>query len=453
MKKILVLIVLLFSIHEISAQKVGQKEAYEYFLDFFTSPDPRTHNISHAYIKNNWEESFEILAIETLYFLKNVKNATKILELLEKKTKKNYRYDFHSWFEYIWNKEPAYNASYYKFKAILHHSIDQRFYRYFLNRDHQSTIRLDEVRWGGVVQDGIPPLRDPKMISAQQATYLKDDHIIFGITVNGDIRAYPKRILAWHEMFTDTVGGIPVAGVYCTLCGTVILYKTNEDGVQYQFGTSGFLYRSNKLMYDKETQSLWNTLWGKPVIGPLVGKNIELEYLSVVTTTWGEWKKKHPETLVLSLRTGHQRDYNEGVAYKEYFATDDLMFNIPKKDKRLKNKQQILAIRLPDQTDENFAISSKFLKRKKIFKHKINNLNFTVFTDKTGAHRVYFSEAIQFIEYDKNATAIDDKGNTWILKENALINTTTQQELKRFPAYNAFWFGYQAAFPEVKLIK
>ena len=110
------------------------------------------------------------------------------------------------------------------------------------------------------------------MLDASEATYLGDRNIVFGIEVNGDARAYPKRILAWHEMFTDSVGGVPVAGVYCTLCGTVILYYTNLGGTQYDLGTSGFLYRSNKLMYDRATQSLWNTFSGEPVVGPLVGK-------------------------------------------------------------------------------------------------------------------------------------------------------------------------------------
>ena len=335
----------------------------------------------------------------------------------------------------------------------MHRAIDSRFAKYFLSRQNQSKIRLDEVRWGGVIQDGIPPLRNPDMINANQARYLEDDHIIFGISINGDTRAYPKRILAWHEMFTDQVGGVPVSGVYCTLCGTVILYKTEQNGVQYQMGTSGFLYRSNKLMYDKKTQSLWNTLWGKPVIGPLVDKGIELEYLSVVTTTWGEWKKRHPETKVLSLKTGHDRNYDEGIAYKDYFSTDELMFNIPKKDKRLKNKQEILAIRLPGETEENIAISSKYLRKNPIHTGIINQKNFIVFTDKSGAHRVYFNKTIEFVTYNGQSTATDSKGNSWKLEEEELINTKTQEVLKRIPTHNAFWFGYKAAFPEVTLIK
>ena len=87
-------------------------------------------------------------------------------------------------------------------------------------------------------------------------------------------------------MFVDTVGGVPVAGVYCTLCGTVILFHTRHEGVLHRLGTSGFLYRSNKLMYDQATQSLWSTMQGTPVVGPLAGNDIVLERGSVVTTTW-----------------------------------------------------------------------------------------------------------------------------------------------------------------------
>jgi len=105
-----------------------------------------------------------------------------------------------------------------------------------------------------------------------------------------------------------------------------ILYHTEHAGTVHELGTSGFLYRSNKLMYDRATQSLWSTLRGEPVIGPLVGQGIRLARGSVVTTTWGEWRRRHPHTSVLSIDTGHTRDYAEGAAYRDYFATDALMF-------------------------------------------------------------------------------------------------------------------------------
>ncbi|WP_271783134.1 DUF3179 domain-containing protein [Aquimarina algiphila] len=450
-------LVFIFNIGVTNAQNTVnntlEKQDYEYFLDFFTSGNTQVHKEALKYIEDHWKESFEVMAVETMYFLRSPSTSLKLLNILQKKTKKYYPRDFDKWYEYIWSKQLSYPGAYYTFKAILHKAIDSRFDRYFLDREHQSTIRLDEVRWGGVKQDGIPPLRNPKMLNAKDATYLDDKDIVFGISINGDTRAYPKRILAWHEMFTDQVGNIPVAGVYCTLCGTVILYKTEKDGIRYQMGTSGFLYRSNKLMYDQKTQSLWNTLWGKPVIGPLVGKSIELEYLSVVTTTWGEWKKRHPKTTVLSLKTGHRRDYDEGVAYKDYFSTDELMFTVQEKDTRLKNKEEILAIRLPDKTEENIAISSNFLKKNHIYKGVINHNNFTVFTDQSGAHRVYFTKEIEFTSYDKTSLAQDSNGETWELDENQIKNIKSGNTLQRLPTHNAFWFGYHAAFPNVKLIK
>jgi len=194
---------------------IQTKQEHEYFLDFFTSKNKTTHKEALNYIEKNWKPSFEAIAIESLYFLRSPSITAKLLRILQKKTKKQYRYDFDQWYKYLWNKDPEYLPSYFTFKARLHRAIDERFGPYFLDREKLSTIRLDEVRWGGVKQDGIPPLRNPKMIPVKKASYLNDTDIVFGIAINGDTRAYPKRILAWHELFTDTVGGIPVAGVYC----------------------------------------------------------------------------------------------------------------------------------------------------------------------------------------------------------------------------------------------
>ena len=440
------------NVHENESPSTALEDATQYFLNLLQENDPSLTARSLKRIKENWEEGYEIMLLEAIYYSRSNKHSSKLLKVLEDQTGKDFGLDHDRWFQWIWNKEASYPSEYFEYKAKLHRLIDPKFGKYFLNRGHQSTIRLDEVRWGGVLQDGIPPLRNPKMIRPLEATYLKDSAVIFGIEVNGDARAYPKQILAWHEMFVDEVGGLPVAGVYCTLCGTVILYKTEHNGTNHQLGTSGFLYRSNKLMYDKKTQSLWSTLEGEPVIGPLVGKGIQLEYLSVVTTTWGEWKKRHPDTKVLSLDTGHRRDYREGVAYKDYFATDDLMFTVPKIDGRLKNKDEILAIRLPEDTNENMAISSDFLRKRPIYQNKIGSTPFTVFTDTSGAHRVFKTEEIEFAKYDGYSTAKDSEGKVWTLGEN-ILKGPEGKSLERFQSFNAFWFGYKAAFPEVVLIQ
>ncbi|MEL7265041.1 MAG: DUF3179 domain-containing (seleno)protein, partial [Planctomycetota bacterium] len=178
-----------------------------------------------------------------------------LARILDQRPGKSYR----QWFRVLWDADATGHPKYAEYKSKMYLRIDERFQEYFYygSQTPAPKIRLDEIAWGGVKRDGIPPLEDPKTLAVSQATYLDDNDVVFGVSINGDARCYPKRILAWHEMVRDTVGGIPINGVYCTLCGSMIVYDTRLDGRQYHLGTSGFLYRSNKLMYDRQTKSLW----------------------------------------------------------------------------------------------------------------------------------------------------------------------------------------------------
>ena len=419
------------------------------FVALVVSP-PEDRDKAFEFISNNWEPTFPIMIVEAIYLSQDPAFAGKMIALLEEKTGQDYGFELDKWYEWIWNQPEMAHEKYPEFKSLLYSLIDPKFKGYF-SSDRTSKIRLDEVRWGGVRQDGIPPLRSPKMIEAKQAKYLDDDNIVFGIEVNGDARAYPKRIMAWHEMFVDNVGGENVAGVYCTLCGSMILYNTEHNGVNHEIGTSGFLYKSNKLMYDKKTQSLWNTLWGRPVIGELADTDIELERKSIVTTTWGEWKKRHPDTKVLSLETGHRRDYSEGAAYREYFATDELMFNVPKLDRRLKNKDEVLGLVFSQHPDKPLAISVDYLAKNPIYHKQIGDLEFVVLTDKSGAARVYQTKGLKFKEWDQKDTVTDVNGSKWTLSEATLVSSNGDK-LHRLPAHRAFWFGWYGAYSNTELI-
>lgn len=399
-----------------------------------------------------WTKAYIPAALEIFHFLPSPEIRRTILTKLKASTGQDFGTDINEWYRWLWNEPELKIEGYDNFKSRFYRGIDPKFGRYFKDRADTARLRLDEIRWGGVVQDGIPPLRNPEMISASEADYLEDDNIVFGIEVNGDVRAYPKRILAWHEMFVDKVGGIDFAGVYCTLCGTVILYETDAGGLSHTMGTSGFLYRSNKLMYDKATQSMWNTIKGEPVLGPLVGKGIALNHRSVVTTTWGKWKDLHPETTVLSLNTGHRRDYGEGVAYHQYFATDNLMFNTPFSDQRLKNKQEVLALRFKEFPREQLAISTDFLKKNPVYRGNLGDQKFVVLTDETGANRVYDPKGVTFTQYKPDGTAIDLKGQSWRVEESKLVSADGTV-LDRLPYHRAFWFGWHATYPNSKLVK
>lgn len=177
--------------------------------------------------------------------------------------------------------------------------------------------------------------------------------MVFGLFVNGEARAYPKRILAWHELALDRLGGVDLAIVYCTLCGTVMPFESTVPGRAFHFGTSGLLYQSNKLMFDEETKSLWSTFEGKPIVGALAGSGVSLRARPVVTTTWKAWTTAHPDTTVLSRDTGYDRDYSEGAAYRDYFASDQLMFQISRTDRRLALKDEVLVMRLPGPSSES----------------------------------------------------------------------------------------------------
>jgi len=407
---------------------------------------PGTQEKSLEWLNAHWQSNFAGMMIESLRYIRSPATRRSAADLLEDKTGQANGLDIDGWYHWLWKQPNNPHPGYADFKAALYAKIDPRFVPYFENVSN-ARIRLDEVRWGGVRQNGIPPLRQPAMLAADDADYLNDDNEIFAVDINGDARAYPKRIMGHHEMFIDTVGGIEVAGVYCTLCGSMIIYAT--DG--HSLGTSGFLYRSNKVMFDEETNSLWSTLLGFPVAGPLVGKDIVLKRYPVVTTTWGEWRKRHSDTSVLDVNTGFRRNYDEGEAYNAYFATDELMFTIPEQlaDNELANKAEILALR---EGDDTLAIAADFLSKNRVYHDTLDGENIVVITDNSGANRVYASQDVDFANVRvRGNTVVDDQEQNWSVSEDFLTGPDGQK-LMRLPAHRAFWFGWKAAVNDTRLV-
>ncbi|MEM6407887.1 MAG: DUF3179 domain-containing (seleno)protein [Pseudomonadota bacterium] len=189
----------------------------------------------------------------------------------------------------------------------------------------EGDIDWRHVSWGGVLIDDraydetdvlcncIPAADNPEVSTAEEATWLAEDDIVFGIVVNGEARAYPRQIMEVREMVNDTLGGRDLGIPYCTLCGAAQAYFTDDlpAGVERPvLRTSGLLIRSNKVMYDVNTFSVFDTFLGKAVTGPLADKGIELEQASVVTTDWASWWAAHPDTTVLLERYALGRDFD-----------------------------------------------------------------------------------------------------------------------------------------------
>ena len=310
----------------------------------------------------------------------------------------------------------------------------------FLDPAKPRALSAQEVFWGGVRVDGIPPLESPAFVAPEDAAdWIGAKDLVIGVEVNGDARAYPRRIIDWHEMVNDTVGGVPVSLAYCTLCGSAILYDGRAGGAVHRFGTSGLLYRSNKLMYDRATNSLWEQYTGEPVWGDLAGSGLRLNVLPVVHTTWEEWLAAHPDTRVLDIETGHFRDYREGAAYARYFASSGLMFPVPDRRGPLAVKDSVYAVR---HNGEVVAYPILLLGERGFVEDEIGGERAVVFAtaDRTGG-RAYAAGAVRFVSFDPDAgVALAEDGARWRLTESALLDGNGAA-LPRLPGHNSFWFA------------
>ena len=228
------------------------------------------------------------------------------------------------------------------------------------------------VSWGGVLIDDraynttdegcncIPAADNPSFTTADAATWLDDDDIVFGIEVNGHYRAYPRQIMEVREMVNDTLGGRDLGIPYCTLCGAAQAYFTDEvpHGVERPIlRTSGLLSRSNKVMYDLNTYSVFDTFLGHAVTGPLAEKGVQLEQATVITTDWATWKDAHPQTTVLLERyaLGRDPDFRNGR------DSNGPIFPVGDVDPRLSVHEDVIGVITASGTPVAFQRSTAFV--------------------------------------------------------------------------------------------
>ena len=355
------------------------------------------------------------------------------------------------WFGWmVWLQEhPEYTPydGFANFLSLSLVSLDPQFLR-FVHEGVAHDIRLEEIVWGGVRVDAIPALDNPKMISAVDAEYLNADDLVFGVEIGGDARAYPLRIVNWHEMVNDVVGGTPVSLAYCTLCNAGILYETKIEGRDQPltFGTSGLLYHSNKLMYDRATDSLWDQFMGRPVVGPLVGSGITLKVLPLVTTTWRLWRAKHPTTKVLSLDTGFSRDYGPDVAYHDYFASKDLLFPAAVKDHRLNQKDLVFGVRAAGGA-KAWPLSA--FAGGKVIHDRVGQVDVVLIGNaEQETVRAYESKGHRFTLSAPDLLRASD--GYWRVTEDALVHSGGKT-LPRLPGHLAYWFAWSGFFENAVL--
>lgn len=202
-------------------------------------------------------------------------------------------------------------------------------------------IPEEEILSGGPTKDGIPSLDYPKFVKAAQAHFLRDEDQVLALKRNGIAKAYPLRILNWHEIVNDRFGDEGIIITYCPLCGSGTASEAKVAGEFLQFGVSGLLYNSDVLMYDRQTQSLWSQILSQAVTGSM--KGTLLPAVAVTHTTWADWRNRHPDTLVLDANTGFNRNY-QANPYGGYERDSNIMFPVRFRSEGYHPKEQVLGL-------------------------------------------------------------------------------------------------------------
>ena len=393
-------------------------------------------------------------------------------DALDQLTGQQIGYDYFGWLRWYGTTDLAPPPGYVGWKGSLLANIDERF-QAFLQDGHPSAIRVEEIVWGGVRVDGIPPLDLPTTIAPEEATWLGPEEPVFGVFINGEARAYPLRIMDWHEMTNDIVGGVPLSLAYCTLCGAGIAYDGRApNGEMYTFGTSGFLYRSNKLMYDRVTRTLWNQFTGKPVLGSLVGATdtegqpLQLNLFPLVLTSWEDWVAQHPETTVIDINTGYYRPYEPGMPYGEYFSDGGTMFPVWLESDQLSLKNFIYGLRIgadrkayrltaiAEERVVNDAVGGQpvvlVAGRGEVQTDGVHDLTGPVSYNSGGEVRAFDRGDRTFTPTDDPDLLLDASGGEWRVTEEALLGPGDER-LERINGHLAYWFGWYAFYPDTEV--
>lgn len=209
----------------------------------------------------------------------------------------------------------------------------------------KALVPLKEIISGGPPPDGIPPIDRPRFVTPVAAeSWLKPQEPVLALTIGSDARAYPLQILTWHEIVNDVVGGKPVAVTFCPLCNSGIVFDRIVDGIALDFGTSGKLYKSDLVMYDRQSHSLWAQMEGRAIVGARAGTRLGL--IAANTIAFEDWKAAHPKGKVLSRETDYARQY--GVNPYESYDQPGLrpfLFN-EEPDPRRAPKERVVGVRI-----------------------------------------------------------------------------------------------------------
>jgi hypothetical protein len=329
-----------------------------------------------------------------------------------------------------------------------------------ITKEEKSIVPLDQIVSGGPPPDGIPSIDNPKFISVQEASkFLKDSELVLGLNINGDVRAYPLQILVWHEIVNDNVGAVPVAITYCPLCFTnQVFNRTIDERVVAEFGTSGKLYNSNLVMYDRTTKTLWSQALAEGIVGKYAGTKLQRVPFDVAY--WKEWKQLYPDSKVLSRDTGSNRPYGADP-YGDYYTNSDVLFPVSNKDSRLDLKEIVVGFENKGQFK---AYKQQDIENKKVINDQVNGKPIALFSSYPFMIRAYDPLVVeggvgqqtiillQFEYNTKDKSFIDKQtGSLWNFEGKAISGKMKGKQLIRLPFDEGFWFEWVAFHPKSAL--
>ncbi len=238
-------------------------------------------------------------------------------------------------------------------------------------------VEIDHIFQGCAQRDCIPSIDQPQFLAVGQVDFLDPDDVVISLSHSGETRAYPTRILDRHEIVNDRFGETAIAVTYCPLCGSGLAFMRLVDGVETEFGVSGLLHNNDLIMYDRETNSIWQQITGLAMAGPKRGE--ALNGVPVSIATWIDWKKAYPHALVLAPPMA--ADQYEKNAYGDYALSDRLLFPIRAQDARLHAKKIIYGIELDDRS---IAVESAWLLQQGSWSHEVEGQSIRLQVDNVG---------------------------------------------------------------------
>ena len=270
-------------------------------------------------------------------------------------------------------------------------------------------VPREQIIHGGPPRDGIPSVDNPRFVPASQAGFLTENDRVLGVYHNGRAKAYPIRILNYHEIVNDYFGKDVVVVSFCPLCGTGMVFESQVGGVDRTFGVSGLLYNSDMLLYDRESMSLWSQIMAQAISGPL--KGARLQSLAASHTSWLDWRNRYPETLVLSEDTGYRRDYQRSP-YPGYAQSNHIMFPVNATAAQYHPKELVIGLQI-GQSYKAYPFS------------ELAKTSRDKFTDVVNGKRVYVT-----FNAEHRTGSVYDENN------------------REIPTVIGFWFAWIAFHPE-----